>query len=163
MQNVIWVDEDDNILGIIPREKAHTDALLHRIAVVYVVNEEGKFIIQERTDTNTLDHSAAGHVDPGEEYLEAATRELKEELGISNTNLEEVGAANSEYFFGNRHMRHKMKIFLCHAKPGKINKEEVRSIFWADPHETYNDMKVHPKKYTGGFKSSIEIFLKHSN
>jgi isopentenyldiphosphate isomerase len=79
MDEVIWVDEQDNILGSVTLDKAHLDGLLHRIAVVYLTNDLGQILIQERDD-GRLDHSAAGHVDIGESYLEAAKRELAEEL-----------------------------------------------------------------------------------
>ncbi len=44
-----------------------------------------------RSGAGKWDDSVAGHVDEGETYLEAATRELAEEIGVVNTDLEEVG------------------------------------------------------------------------
>src|SRR3989338_4420810 len=96
MSNVIWVDNNDNVLGEITREKAHQEGLLHRVAVIYVVNDKNEILVNERAKDGYLDHSSAGHVDIGESYLEAAKRELEEELGISGIELQEVGSSQSQ-------------------------------------------------------------------
>lgn len=163
--NVIWVDEKDNMLGEIPRDKAHKDGLLHRIAVVYVTKPDGKILVQERMSDH-LDHSSAGHVDPGENYLDAAKRELCEELGICNVKLEEIAESISdEKHPDGRRIRHKYKIYQLEGEPGKLCKEEVKSVFWADPLDIYDKMKFDPenKVYTGGFKDSLKTFLRIKN
>lgn len=87
---VEWIDKNDKVLGVVPLKKAHGEFLLHKIAVVYVVNSDGQILVQERL-SGRLDHSAAGHVDPGESYEQAAKRELCEELGICGVELLEIG------------------------------------------------------------------------
>ena len=54
MSNVIWVDDKDNVLGEITRQKAHQEGLLHRVAVIYLVNEKGEILINERADDDCL-------------------------------------------------------------------------------------------------------------
>ena len=160
---VIWVDEKDNVLGEIPRAQAHSDGLLHRIAVVYVTSSDGKILVQERMDTGFLDHSSAGHVNPGESYLEAAKRELCEELGICNVELKEIAeSVSDEKHPAGRRIWHKYKIYEYQGEPVKLCKEEVKGVFWADPLEIYDKMKSDPgdKVYTGGFKDSLGVFLK---
>ena len=95
MDKVIWVDENDQELGVIPVEKAHREGLLERVVVIYVTREDGQILVQERTDDGRFDHSSAGHVDPGEDYFQAAKRELKEELGIE-CGLVELGKTLSD-------------------------------------------------------------------
>ena len=41
--DVILVDENDNELGIVSREKAHREGLLHRVVVVYLTKRTDKF------------------------------------------------------------------------------------------------------------------------
>ncbi len=82
------VDEHDRVLGVAPRRQVHGDNLRHRAVHILVFDKAGEVFLQKRSrgkDRHPLrwDSSAAGHVDAGEEYDEAAHRELQEELGVS--------------------------------------------------------------------------------
>ena len=164
-ENVIWVDENDYVLGEVSREKAHTEGLWHRVAVVYLLNADGKILIQERKDSPGFgfDHSSAGHVDPGESYLEAAGRELKEELGVSGVELKEIGDAEGDEPKPHlkKRLRHKFKIFECVAEPGRLEPTEVVRVFWADPQKIWQAMKDSSTahKYCGGFKATLAVWL----
>lgn len=160
--NVILVDENDNELGVISIEKAHREGLFHRVVAVYLTKKNGQILVQERM-SGRLDHSSAGHVDPGENYLEAAKRELKEELGIE-CELFELGKTISDEIepeANNNRILHIYKIFECQADPGNLAKDEVRSVFWADPKTIYEEMKndVGNNKFCGGFKASLKFYL----
>jgi len=162
MDDVVLVDEADNEIGVVSREKAHREGLLHRISVVYLTRKNGQILIQERM-TGSLDHSSAGHVDVGENYLQAAKRELKEELGVE-CNLIELGKIISDEIepeADQNRIRHIFKVFECQTEPGNLSKEEVKSVFWADPKAIYEEMKndVGNKKYCGGFKASLKFFM----
>ncbi|MBI3109478.1 diphosphomevalonate decarboxylase [Candidatus Daviesbacteria bacterium] len=85
----IVVDRSDRVIGYEPRSICHQKRLLHRTVAVIVFNDKGEVLLQKRSmnvDTNpglyTL--SATGHVSQGETYLEAAKKELLEELGIKS-------------------------------------------------------------------------------
>ena len=160
---VIHVDENDNELGLVPREKAHAEGLLHRIAVVYLLRPNGDILIQERI-SGRLDHSSAGHVDPEETYQQAAKRELEEELGVSGIALHEVGRGVSyDTETGKPHggATHIYAVFSCVAEPGVLNPDEVKSVRWASPGKILEDMRSDPedKKYTGGFKSTLQLLM----
>ncbi len=88
------VDEGDRVIGDAPRGEVHANNLRHRAVHILLFNRAGELFLQKRSrlkdrHPGVWDSSAAGHVDAGEEYDEAAGRELKEELGIS-TELERV-------------------------------------------------------------------------
>jgi 16S rRNA (adenine1518-N6/adenine1519-N6)-dimethyltransferase len=81
------VDEGDRLKGTAPRSKVHANNLLHRAVHVLIFNPAGEVFLQMRSrwkDRHPLawDSSAAGHVNAGEDYDQAASRELREELGI---------------------------------------------------------------------------------
>jgi 16S rRNA (adenine1518-N6/adenine1519-N6)-dimethyltransferase len=81
------VDSSDRVLGDAPRGEVHGNNLLHRAIHILIFHKNGEVYLQKRSrwkDRHPLlwDSSAAGHVDAGEDYDEAAKRELKEELGI---------------------------------------------------------------------------------
>ncbi len=82
------VDEDDRVIGLRPRAQCHGDpSLVHRVAHVLVVNGRGEVLLQKRSQFKDIqpgkwDTSVGGHLDPGEDYLAAAKREMAEELGL---------------------------------------------------------------------------------
>lgn len=163
MADVILVDDDDNVLGETSRARAHAEGLLHRIAVTYVVNGKGEILVNVRAKDGHLDHSSAGHVDVGESYLDAAKRELREELGVEGVDLKEIGHAQAQDLgvqdgepFNSRHM---FKVFLWMGEPGTLDPQEVESVYWADPRAVAADMEVNPGKYAGGFRRSIQVYF----
>ena len=81
------VDADDQVIGQAPRGEVHARDLWHRAVHLLVFNEKGELFLQKRSPwkdkhPSKWDSSAAGHLDSGETYLEAARRELAEELGL---------------------------------------------------------------------------------
>lgn len=91
------VDAADCMIGAETRGNVHALGLRHRAVHVFVFNGAGEIFLQKRSrwkdkQPGKWDSSAAGHVDSGETYAMAATRELKEELGIENPAPEKVGA-----------------------------------------------------------------------
>jgi isopentenyldiphosphate isomerase len=87
------VDEHDRVIGQAPRSACHGNpALVHRVAHVLVFNKRGELLLQKRSRHKDIqpgrwDTSVGGHLDLGESYLQAAVREMAEELGISGVPL----------------------------------------------------------------------------
>jgi isopentenyl-diphosphate delta-isomerase type 1 len=83
------VDENDVVIGRARRGVIHARGLMHRSAQVLLFNSNGEVFLQKRSERKDefpglWDSSAAGHVNPGEDYEECARRELAEELGIAD-------------------------------------------------------------------------------
>ena len=81
------VDNDNQVIGTAGRSEIHKRHLMHRAVHVFLFNSADQLFLQKRAQSKDefpgyYDSSAAGHVNPGESYHEAAKRELKEELGI---------------------------------------------------------------------------------
>ena len=88
MELLYHVTKDDSVLGPVERSKAHDNQLLHRSGIIFLIRSDGKIMLQHRSPSKTpfpdcWDSSASFHVMFGESYEEAATRELREETGIS--------------------------------------------------------------------------------
>jgi isopentenyl-diphosphate delta-isomerase type 1 len=82
------VNERDEVTGQLPRREVHRRGLLHRAVHVLIYNSKGELFLQKRSmskDTfpGRWDSSAAGHLNPGEEYDACSLREVKEELGFA--------------------------------------------------------------------------------
>ncbi len=82
------VDTNDIIISKAARKEVHGNPeLIHRVSHVIVFNHKGELFLQKRSRNKTVqpgkwDTSVGGHVDAGEDYLDAAIRETAEELGI---------------------------------------------------------------------------------
>ena len=68
------------------RTKVHAEGLWHRTIHVWAFNPEGKILFQLRSrvkenNPGLLDTSCAGHISAGDSSINAAVRELREELG----------------------------------------------------------------------------------
>ena len=87
MEMLEVVNENGEVLREVDRETIHAEGLLHREIHVWLVTPGGELIFQHRapdkdTFPDCLDASVAGHVDPGEEPIESAVREVGEEAGL---------------------------------------------------------------------------------
>jgi len=81
------VDEHDRVIRQAPRREVHARGWLHRAVHVLVFNHEGELFLQKRSMTKDKspglwDSSCSGHLDAGEDYDQAAWRELQEEIGL---------------------------------------------------------------------------------
>jgi isopentenyldiphosphate isomerase len=87
------VDDEDRVIGRAPRSDCHGNpALVHRVAHVLVFNRDGALLLQKRSRHKDIqpgrwDTSVGGHLAPGEDYRQAALREMTEELGVTGVPL----------------------------------------------------------------------------
>lgn len=87
MEQVILVDENDTCLGSMEKMEAHEKALLHRAFSVFIFNQKGEMLLQQRAfekyhSGGLWTNSCCSHPRPGEDTLQAASRRLQEEMGF---------------------------------------------------------------------------------
>ena len=104
MSNLVQiVDENDKPIAAASKQEAWDHGLRHRVVRVMIINDSGDILLQRRSPDKDIfpdcwDNSAAGHVEPDEDYLDAALREVKEEIGLDNLQLKQIGKyASDEY------------------------------------------------------------------
>ncbi len=89
-------DQKDKIIRYATERECHgTPKLRHRTVFVVVFNDEGQILMQQRNlhkplYPGLLTLSASGHVIKDEDYLQAAQREFREELGVEPGELIKV-------------------------------------------------------------------------
>jgi len=166
-ENVILVDVLDNQLGLMPKMEAHEKAVLHRAFSVFIFNDKGELMLQQRAAhkyhspllwTNTC----CSHQRDGESNIEAGKRRLIEEMGFK-TNLKEIFSFVYKAPFDNGLTEHE----LDHVMIGnfnevpKINPDEVASFKWMTLEAVKKDIELQPNIYTAWFKIIFkESYLK---
>lgn len=146
------VDACDYVIGAAPRGEVHANNLLHRAVHILLFNDAGELLLQKRSrlkdcHPGVWDSSAAGHVDAGEEYDEAAARELQEELGVA-TPLDRVvklpasGNTGQEFIWLYRGV---------HNGPFQLARSEIESVRFFRPSVVNAWIESRPVDFAPGF------------
>lgn len=129
------INEEGNIIGLAPRSEVHGNPLLmHRVVHVLVFNEKGEILLQKRSKNKDVapgkwDTSVGGHVNPGEDLISSAIREMNEELGILKDDLKYLYS----YVHANSYETEHVTTFgVVHDGGITFNREEIEEVrFWS--------------------------------
>lgn len=92
------VDELGNIIGSVRRQEAHNGSkILHPVVHLHVFDAKGNLYLQKRPAWKDIqpdkwDTACGGHVDLGEDVKTALRREAKEELGLTEFDINALGS-----------------------------------------------------------------------
>lgn len=163
--NILVVDENDQPVGVVPSEKVWKEGLAHRIVRIMLEDKDGRILLQKRSPKvdlfpNAWDHSAAGHVDEGETYEEAASRETEEEIGLKNISLEEVDYWRTYDVFNGRILNRFNKLYRARIDNPKLalQQSEVAAIKWFTLDEIKTLIKEQPDNVTDGLVDVINRY-----
>lgn len=164
----VVVDDNDNVIGSAMLKEVWKKGLFHRIVLVMVRDKAGRLLLQKRSKNMLLhpgcwDHSAAGHVDEGFTYEQAARGELQEELGVTeDVQLTEVAYHKSKETLGDRKLNrfYKMYTVVLDAKTEfAIGEYEVSEVRWFTPKEAKKLVAEHPDQVTEGLADDIKKYF----
>jgi len=164
MAKIVFVDEDDKIIGSGTRKEALEKGIIHRIVQTFLVNSKGELLIQKRADIllsspGKWDASSAGHVDEGEEYIEAATREMQEEIGVQNILLKKLKKIRTEEGLETGIQKRFCMLYTASYNGEiKFNREEVSEVMWIQPKDLETWMARQSKDFAKGFLVSFKEF-----
>ena len=87
-EQLILVDERNRAVGAAGKDAVHRAGLLHRAFSIFMVDERGRILLQQRNPKKYHSgglwaNSCCGHPRPGERTVSAARRRLNEELGVT--------------------------------------------------------------------------------
>ncbi|AVI49883.1 isopentenyl-diphosphate delta-isomerase [Pukyongia salina] len=164
---VILVNEQDEQIGLMPKQEAHEKAVLHRAFSVFIFNDKGELMLQQRAlhkyhSPGLWTNTCCSHQREGESNIEAGTRRLKEEMGFT-TDLKETTSFIYKAPFDNGLTEHEYDHILVgnYNDEPKINKDEVHAWKWMPIKDVKEDMKSHPDNYTAWFKIIFDKFYQH--
>ncbi len=144
------VNDRNEVIGQETRSVVHARGLKHRAVHVLVFRKNGDLFIQKRSmakdaDPGRWDTSAAGHLDAGEGYMEAARREVKEELGVDcPDSLTFLFASDARPDTGNEFI----EVYRCeHEGPFVLHPDEIEDGRWIAISELEAWMKEKPGEH----------------
>ncbi len=157
--------ENKEKLGIKERDLVHSENLWHREVAIFIINEKREVLIQKRAATKKQKPNmyaiCAGHIDPNEEILDAAVREVYEEIGVKldkrDLGFVEIYVNNEE---GNKHFKY-LYIAKINTKIEDmvIQEEELSEVKYITIQELENVIKTHDENYTFSKKEYIKVIL----
>ncbi|WKK67607.1 isopentenyl-diphosphate Delta-isomerase [Lutimonas zeaxanthinifaciens] len=157
-EKVILVSKNDEPLGLMGKMEAHEKGLLHRAFSVFVFNQNGELLLQQRAldkyhSPGLWTNTCCSHQREGETNLQAGHRRLQEEMGF-NCELKELFSFVYKAPFDNGLTEHELDHVMIgnYDKDPVINTEEVGSFKWMPLEEVKNDMLLNPGAYTAWFK-----------
>jgi isopentenyl-diphosphate delta-isomerase type 1 len=157
------VDEKDEVIATASRKECHEQKLRHRGVQVFIINEEGDFFIQKRSDKKDIfpglyEGGITGHVMSGETYPQAAVRELKEELGVDvkESDLREV--FKFKMLFENEHELVTAYV-LDYDSTIKIDQNEVVSGEFLPIDDVKQRIKDDEKEFTPAFLIGFDKYM----
>jgi len=159
---VILVDEQDNDIGVMEKLLAHQEGLLHRAFSVFIFNEKGELLLQQRAlskyhSAGLWTNTCCSHPRPNETIKDAAKRRLFEEMGMS-CDLKIITNFIYKTPFENGLTEHELDyvlIGITNQNP-HINKDEVENYKWMPIEDIKKDIISHPDLYTSWFKIALE-------
>ncbi|WP_136668371.1 isopentenyl-diphosphate Delta-isomerase [Flavobacterium sp. H122] len=163
-EKVILVNEKDEPIGLMPKMEAHEKALLHRAFSVFVLNDKGEIMLQQRANhkyhspllwTNTC----CSHQREGETNVQAGRRRLQEEMGF-DVELKELFNFIYKAPFDNGLTEHELDHVMIgyYNDEPVINPEEVESWKWMPIEDIKKDIESNPDIYTVWFKIIFDEF-----
>ncbi|MDG1822740.1 MAG: isopentenyl-diphosphate Delta-isomerase [Flavobacteriaceae bacterium] len=163
-EHVILVDTSDQPIGLMPKLEAHEKGVLHRAFSVFILNNEGQLMLQQRAlhkyhSPGLWTNTCCSHQRDGESNLAAGKRRLKEEMGFV-TELREVTSFIYKAPFDNGLTEHELDHIMIGQYEGtpSINPEEVADWKWMDIEDVRSDIKEYPQRYTVWFMLIFEKF-----
>ncbi len=165
MEYVILVDEQDNVIGKMEKQKAHEEGALHRAFSIFIFNSEKKLLLQKRASgkyhcgglwTNTC----CSHPREDETTLDAAYRRLQEEMGLK-CSLKNEFSFLYKAALENGLIEHEFDhVFIGETDNLPcINKEEVSDFRYIEINNLLVEISNSPERFTPWFVIALNKLM----
>ena len=129
------VDKNDKVIKTwLLKEELHVNNDITRVVTIHVCDSQWKYYIAQRSPDKIVDPllfeaPAHGRVSSGEDYDAAAKREVQEELGIDEIELQEIGYFYMEFESNMWTRRHWEKLYIWKCETlWEYSKDEIYSL-----------------------------------
>ncbi|WP_144283080.1 isopentenyl-diphosphate Delta-isomerase [Chryseobacterium echinoideorum] len=164
---VVLVNPQDEVLGLMEKQQAHINGLLHRAFSVFLFNEKGEMLLQKRATGKyhsplRWTNAVCSHPRFGETYLEGAKRRLKEELGIDADISEKfhfIYKANVGDGLWEHELDHVFTGIYC--DDFNLNEAEVEEVRYISLENLDKEISENPDLFTEWFKIILQEYKYH--
>lgn len=131
------VDLSGAVTGLVTRREMREHSLCHRSVFVAVVSQSGQLLVHRRAETKDVwpgwwDVAVGGVCAPGEQWDNAAHREVAEELGLDNVSLTRLGTG----VYVDDTVSLVAAVFLCETEgPFRFADGEITEAHWVSKGE----------------------------
>jgi isopentenyl-diphosphate delta-isomerase len=164
---VVLVNPEDKVLGLMEKQQAHVNGLLHRAFSVFLFNTKGEMLLQKRASEKyhsplKWTNAVCSHPRIEETYIEGAKRRVKEELGI-DVELSEKFDFIYKADVGSGLWEHELDhVFVgIFEDEFHLNKDEVDEVRYISVEDLDKEMHENPENFTEWFKIILEEYKHH--
>lgn len=166
-ENVILVTEKDAPLGVCEKIKAHKEGLCHRAFSVFVtrkLKDSWQVLLQKRAkhkyhSGGLWSNTCCGHPRPGEDIEQAASRRLKEEMGLE-LKLLPIGVFHYTAKLDNSLTENEVDhvfVDMYNNENFAVNPDEVAEVKFIAFDELARELQNNPKQYTFWLASAFRL------
>lgn len=162
-EKVVLVNENNEVLGTMPKMEAHEKGELHRAISILIYNTKGEMLIQQRAASKyhwpmIWSNAVCSHPRENEEFEAAAYRRLEEELNIKCSLTEIYRFIYKATDEQTGLIEHEYDVVYSGIYDGDIpfNPEEVNATQWIGLTELTEDIENQPEIYSFWFKEILK-------
>jgi len=153
-EQVVLVDERDAEVGVAPKQRVHETGELHRAVSVFLFDSLGRLLLQRRASgkyhsAGLWSNTCCSHPRPGEAPGAAASRRLREEMGIE-CDLEPRGTFTYRAALDNGLVEHEVDHLFVGRFDGEPlpDRSEVGEWRWIAIAALEKECAANPERFT---------------
>ncbi len=167
--DVVLVDSNDQEIGSCEKLEAHVKGLLHRAFSVFIFNDAGELLLQQRAygkyhSEGLWTNTCCSHPAPGESNFEAGKRRLMEEMGMQcelHPSFSFEYRALLDHALIENEIDHVMYGYSNESPT--LNPEEAINYKWIGLDELKSAIANQPELYTAWLKIILRDHHQHIN
>lgn len=164
---VVLVNPKDEVLGLMEKQQAHVNGLLHRAFSVFLFNDKGEMLLQKRAavkyhSPGQWTNAVCSHPRNDETYKDGAQRRVKEELGIDVEITEKFHFIYKADVGGGLWEHELDHVFTgIYNADFNLNINEVETVRYISIENLDKEMAENPEQFTEWFKIILEEYKHH--
>jgi isopentenyl-diphosphate delta-isomerase len=165
-EKVDIVNENDEVVGVVSKQIAHRDGLLHRTVIAEVIGSDGSWTLvkqaSDRQDAGQFVSPIGGHVQSNESVEDALRREGNEEYGLEgDISFKYIGKKIYRREVNGKKEHHYFILFEIYSDKAPILNEESIGYEKFTKEQLYREVEKNPKKFGDAFHFVLETFYPH--